>query len=243
MGGNLLEERKALIEIHLTGVKITPAILTNSSDTFIQLVQKYNLVFESVDIDVIDNTIIQGSVTLTPDQILDLLSEIRVKNHESNLIKLNFHLMVLDYSKYITPDILKISNEIVFQFESMDLFQENLKLHFEKYFEINPQIKFGLSISPNSCKEFEQLLKNHPEKLSVFNTLQLMTVYPGKQGSKFMEDPLKVIPSIRKLLPNVRIKVDGGLNPQTLIDISTEAYEALKNIDEISIGSFFQNAI
>lgn len=243
MGGNLLEERKASIETHLAGVQITPAILTNSSNSFNQLIQEYTKIFESIDIDIIDNTIIQGSITLTPDQILDLLSEVRLENPDVKFPKLNFHLMVLDYSKYITPDILKITNEIVFQFESMDFFQENLTLQFQKYLEINPQIKFGLSISPNSCKEFEQLLKCHSEKLSIFYTIQLMTVYPGNQGGRFLEDPLKLIPVIKKLLPKTKIKIDGGINPQTLIDISTEAYEALKKLDEISVGSYFQNAI
>jgi len=44
----------------------------------------------------------------------------------------------------------------------------------------------------------------------------VMTVHPGFGGQKFMHEAARKIIEIRKIVgPNVRIEVDGGIDPQT----------------------------
>ena len=45
------------------------------------------------------------------------------------------------------------------------------------------------------------------------NHYQLMSVYPGYQGTPFVEQTYKRIAELRKLMPNAIIEVDGGVGP------------------------------
>lgn len=48
-----------------------------------------------------------------------------------------------------------------------------------------------------------------------FDYVQLLTVSPGLPGQKFGEDTVNRINFLKENVPNVRIEVDGGINPET----------------------------
>jgi ribulose-phosphate 3-epimerase len=50
---------------------------------------------------------------------------------------------------------------------------------------------------------------------SVADGFQILTVSPGKAGQAFGEDSLKKIRFLRQKFPDVKIEVDGGINPKT----------------------------
>ncbi len=59
------------------------------------------------------------------------------------------------------------------------------------------------------------------EKLAAYlednstSSVQFLTVSPGFSGQKFMPEVLEKIKFLRSRWPNVKIRVDGGMNPET----------------------------
>jgi ribulose-phosphate 3-epimerase len=69
-------------------------------------------------------------------------------------------------------------------------------------------------------------------KLSKIDGVLIMTVKPGKYGSKFLPETLDKVREIRKITSEMNIEVDGGMNPANV----RKAREAGANI--FASGSF-----
>lgn len=85
--------------------------------------------------------------------------------------------------------------------------------------------EFGLVFLPNDEINIDLLPKN-------INLFQILAVIPGLSGQEFNVDALKKINSLKKGRPNVKISVDGGINPQTA-KLCKEA-----GADELVSGSY-----
>lgn len=48
-----------------------------------------------------------------------------------------------------------------------------------------------------------------------FSEFQVLAVYPGPAGQKFLPTVLEKIRFLRREMPNAKIEVDGGINPET----------------------------
>lgn len=46
----------------------------------------------------------------------------------------------------------------------------------------------------------------------------ILTVHPGFYGSKYLKKELQKIPQLKKMNPNLKVIVDGGMNPVTIKD-------------------------
>ncbi len=55
------------------------------------------------------------------------------------------------------------------------------------------------------------------EHLPYVDYILILTVHPGFYGSKYLASELKKIRPIKKINPNVKIIVDGGMNPKTIV--------------------------
>lgn len=66
-----------------------------------------------------------------------------------------------------------------------------------------------LAINPKT--EVERLLAHKDD----FKYFQILAVYPGLAGQKFLPEMIEKIKFLRKNLPDVIIEVDGGINPET----------------------------
>lgn len=67
----------------------------------------------------------------------------------------------------------------------------------------------GLAVSPNT--PLERVLPY----LDKLDTVLVMTVYPGRNGAKFLPRTVEKIRRLRKIAPGLNIEADGGINPKT----------------------------
>lgn len=109
---------------------------------------------------------------------------------------------------------------------------KTILIHFEAYgaeaeiFDAVSQIRelkleAGLCLSPQTPVE---LLKKFEGKVSQF---LLLGVSPGLQGQMFIPETLERIKILRKLFPNSKIEVDGGINESNIKNIVTAGADLL----------------
>lgn len=132
------------------------------------------------------------------------------------------HLMVKEPQKWIQKHGKKVDFCIV-QAETVDLGDYIKKTKSQKKkiaFALNPETKV-YKIKPY-LKDIDYVL--------------ILTVHPGFYGAKYLKYPLKKITEIKKINPNLKIIVDGGMNPTTAKDA------AKAGADYIVSGSFITKA-
>ncbi|OGZ52888.1 MAG: hypothetical protein A3B25_03690 [Candidatus Ryanbacteria bacterium RIFCSPLOWO2_01_FULL_48_26] len=76
---------------------------------------------------------------------------------------------------------------------------------------IATQYRAEIVLSSGPATPFE-VLRPYLHDVSYF---QVLAVYPGPSGQKFLPLVLEKIKLLRALRPNAKIEVDGGINPQT----------------------------
>ena len=82
----------------------------------------------------------------------------------------------------------------------------------------------------------ETKAKKVTKYLQVIAYVLILTVHPGFYGAKYLQYPLKKIKEIKKINPDTRIIVDGGMNTGTVQD-------AIKaGADYVVSGSFITKA-
>ncbi len=162
------------------------------------------------------------------------------KWHEvGNKLKLEVHLMVENPENEIDGWLNAGANRIIIHLEAIteETFSEIKKKTDEK------NVELMLAINPETPAEN---LRPYFGKTSEF---QILAVYPGPSGQKFLPLMVEKIRFLRSEMPNATIEVDGGMNEETLklsksagADIATSssyifnnpnpktAYETLKSI-------------
>jgi ribulose-phosphate 3-epimerase len=134
------------------------------------------------------------------------------------------HLMVQNPLAWIDKNAHKVDT-IIFHIESYHKFskiQDTIKLIKEKH------KKVGIAINPlTPVKSIQHLVKN-------INLVLLMTVHPGRYGSRFIVSALKKANKIKSFNPKIKIQIDGGINDKTL-------ERAKRYGDAFVVGSDIQN--
>ena len=135
------------------------------------------------------------------------------------------HLMLRDPIPWIEKNAYKVDT-IIFHIESYHKFskiQETIKL-IKKHHK-----KVGIAINPlTPVKSIRHLAKN-------INLVLIMTVHPGRYGSRFIVSALKKANKIITFNPKIKIQIDGGINEKTL--------ERAKRFGDAFVsGSYIQNA-
>lgn len=116
------------------------------------------------------------------------------------------HLMVKNPKKWIKESHKK-SNLIIFHIESIKSkaeIKETIKLIKSK------RKKAGIAINPKTK------VKKIIPYLNIIDMVLVLTVNPGKYGSKFLPNTLKKVKEIKKLKPKLDIELDGGINEKTI---------------------------
>ncbi len=116
------------------------------------------------------------------------------------------HLMIKNPEKWINKNWRK-ADTIIFHlepFKNEKEIENIIKLIKSK------GRKVGLAINPKTSVE-----KIRPY-LEQIDLVLIMTVNPGKYGSKFLPKTLKKIGQLRKMKRDIEVSVDGGINPRTI---------------------------
>lgn len=190
-------------------LKIIPSIIAKNQKEFDERFKKIERISKEFHLDVMDGKFVKN-------KSLNFDLELPRKKYQ-------VHLMVKNPEEYI--EIVRSKSEsIFFHFESTKNPQEIIDLIKSK------KKKVGLAINP---KTKIQKIKPYLKKI---NFVLLMTVNPGRYGSKFLPETLKKITELKKLKPNIKIGLDGGINEKTISKIKKYS------INFIVVGSYLQKS-
>jgi len=148
-----------------------------------------------VHLDVMDGHFVPN-ITIGPPVIAKL-------RKESDLVY-DAHLMISEPAKYIEPFAEAGADHITFHIEVTENPQKLIdRLH-------------DLGCSAGICLNPETPVEAVESVAPLCDMVLVMTVHPGFGGQAFMPEAAKKIVRVRELVgPNVRVEVDGGIDPQT----------------------------
>ena len=177
-------------------IEIAPSIL---SADFANLAEEIRQVaaagVKMVHLDVMDGHFVPN-ITFGPPVVAKL------RKHSD--LFFDTHLMITDPEKY-APEFVKAgSDHITFHIEATKQ-PEKLIDQLHKL-----GVSVGVTLNPNT--PVETIEKVAP----LCDMILVMTVYPGFGGQSFIEEAAKKCIRVRQIVgPNIRIEVDGGIDPKT----------------------------
>jgi ribulose-phosphate 3-epimerase len=148
-----------------------------------------------VHLDVMDGNFVPN-ITIGPPVIAKL--------RKVSKLVFDAHLMIADPAKYAKAFVDAGANHITFHIEAADKLEKLVdQLH-----------EFGCTagVCLNPETPVEALEKIAP----LCDMVLVMTVHPGLGAQKFMPEAAKKIVQIREMVgPEIRVEVDGGIDPQS----------------------------
>ncbi len=115
------------------------------------------------------------------------------------------HLMITDPCAYAPRFVEAGANHITFHVETVDDAPDMVRyLH-------DLGVSAGITLNPETpLKEIEKVAP-------LCDMVLVMTVHPGFGGQEFIDEATEKCIKLREIVgPNVRIEVDGGINPETV---------------------------
>jgi ribulose-phosphate 3-epimerase len=176
-------------------VEIVPSIL---SADFARLADEIAIVASAgvsmVHLDVMDGHFVPN-ITIGPPVIAKL-------RKYSDLI-FDAHLMISEPAKYVERFIEAGANHLTFHIEVADEPEELIdRLH-------KLDCSAGICLNPDTPVETIETIA------PLCDMILVMTVHPGFGGQEFIPEAAKKIATVREIVgPDIRIEVDGGIDPQ-----------------------------
>jgi ribulose-phosphate 3-epimerase len=177
-------------------VEIVPSIL---SADFARLAEEIAIV-ESAGINMVHLDVMDGhfvpNITIGPPVIAKL--------RKCSRLVFDAHLMISEPSKYAKSFALAGANHITFHIETAN---QPLKL-IDKIHDLG--CSAGICLNPETPVEAIESVG------PLCDMVLVMTVRPGFGGQEFMPEAAKKISGVRDIVgPDIRIEVDGGIDPKT----------------------------
>jgi len=177
-------------------IEVVPSILSADFARLADEIAEITLAgVRMVHLDVMDGHFVPN-ITIGPPVIAKL-------RKASNLV-FDAHLMISEPAKYAGPFAEAGADHITFHIEVSD---DPLKL-IDKLHDLG--CSAGICLNPETPVEAVVEVAPHCDMVLV------MTVHPGFGGQEFMPEAAKKIAHVREIVgPDIRIEVDGGIDPQT----------------------------
>ena len=174
-------------------IKIAPSILSADLSKINQEIKEVEKYADLIHVDIMDGIFVPPT---TVDS--NFVKTIKTK------VPLDVHLMVHE------PSDSYIKGFIDAGAYSITIHEEACKnpSHQISFIKKN-NTKSGISIKPNTP------LNKITKYVDIVDMVLEMTVEPGWAGQKFIESTMPKVRELRKLMPNMDIEVDGGINPYT----------------------------
>ena len=207
-------------------MKIIPSLVELSPTYLFDRITFLSPYYSHFQIDIEDGKFIENK-TLSTQEFVDYCLN---GYNQTKLIKFDFHLMEIGFERSIEL-LSQIKNLI-----QIDTILLHTKLH-PKLHELQqkyPSFHIGIVINPEEnvdivAQEFS--LKSVP-------AVQLMTVFPGKQGQSFIPESLKKIERLKKRGYSGPIFIDGAVNEMSFPLLK----QILTNSDILCPGSYLAKA-
>jgi ribulose-phosphate 3-epimerase len=176
-------------------VQVFPSIL---SGDFGRLAEEAKRLEEAgadgIHVDIMDGHFVPN-LTLGPKAVAAI--------NRSTELFLDVHVMIYNPYDFVEDLVAAGADRITFHFEATEDHAETIafikKCGIEVGLAFRPETSF--SMVPQYAKNVDLVL--------------LMTVNPGFGGQKFMPKVLEKLKLTRKMFPDLKIQVDGGVNDQT----------------------------
>lgn len=187
---------------------IIPAIIAKSQKELDERIKKVSS--NIYQLDIMDGKFVKNK------SLMFNFSLLKGKKYEA-------HLMIKNPESWILKNWKKI-DMIIFHLESTKNPEVLIKIIKSK------KRRVGIAINPNTS--FEKL----EPYINKIDMVLIMTVNPGKYGSKFLPKTIEKIKKLRKLKPKLNIEVDGG------IDIKTIKLVNKMGVNRFVVGSYLQKS-
>lgn len=172
--------------------EIVPAIIAKDFGDFKDKVDKVKGVVNWIHLDVVDGKFAQNTTWGDPKEIL---------NYDPDAF-LSVHLMVEKPEEQVEAWALSPVRSIFFHHESTDAHERIINTCKENETSVGIALKIETPID---------VLEPWIEKI---DAVLLMGVDIGFYGSEFKEEVIAKIHNLRGFYPNIKIVVDGGMNPE-----------------------------
>ncbi len=189
--------------------QIIPSIIARSQKELEERIDKVKRYANLIQLDVMDGE-------LVPHTSFEFNFKLPKNNYEA-------HLMLESPKGWLMKHKSSI-NSVIIHYESEAHIHEFIKLA-KKH-----KKKVGIALNPDTDAEAIKQYLKYIDKILV------MTVYPGKYGSRFQSSELNKINFLRGLAPRLDIEVDGGIDNRT-IKLCKQA-----GANQFVVGSYLQNA-
>jgi len=192
---------------------VIPSIIAKSQKELDKRIRKLNNLVKYIQLDLMDGKFVRNK---------SLNFNFKVPSK----FDCEAHLMIESPKNWIIKNANKI-NTIIFHIESCKSKKEVLNLiNFIK----SKKKKVGIAINPKTeINRIEDYIK-------LIDVVLIMTVSPGKYGSKFLPKCLEKVKYLRKKYHKLNIEVDGGINNKTIhIPLKSGA-------NKFVVGSYLQKS-
>jgi len=170
--------------------RIFPAIIAGDQKDFNSKIKKIENVSRVIHLDFMDGKFVKNK---------SLGLNLRLKKG----FYYHAHLMVDNPKKYVEKYKGRIGM-FLNQWESI-----KNKKRYINWLKKNNQL-VGFALKP------ETKISEIKEYLTEIDFILILTVHPGKYGAKFLKSPLKKIEKIKRINQDIKIIVDGGMNPKNI---------------------------
>ncbi|MDP3792546.1 MAG: ribulose-phosphate 3-epimerase [bacterium] len=173
--------------------QIIPAILTDSSVKFKELVSKLESLTDRIHFDIADGDFVPNKTIKGYDELKEMASA----------VKFDIHLMVKKPQDQLENWFQTNADRFIIHAESdVDLgaIIKDVKEHKKKV---------GLALNPET---------NVEQIESYFNDVdfvQFMTIHPGFQSQQFLNEVVDKVAVFHNKYPDIIIMCDGGITPET----------------------------
>ena len=174
-------------------VEIIPAILTDSSIRFKELIHKLEPHTDWIHLDVADGIFIPNKTVKGYEELKEIESA----------VKFDIHLMVQKPQDQLKEWFNTPADRFLIHAESgvnLNWILDEIHKHGRRA---------GLVLNPET--EVDKV----KEFFDKIDYIQFMTVYPGFQGQVFLNQVINKIAEFHNEYPKIKIWVDGGVTPET----------------------------
>lgn len=174
--------------------QIIPSILVSSEEQFLDHINAIKLVCSFVQLDIADGLFCDGKTWIDPIAVKEKMD-----------IDFELHMMVANPLKEIKRwNNIERLKRIVFHYEAVD----------DIVHAVTEMNAFGrdvcVCLNPDTPINVLEPVIGHIE------SIQCMSVYPGKQGQSFLLSTLDKIRAFHAQYPHVPISDDGAVNKETI---------------------------
>ncbi|MCL4375099.1 hypothetical protein M1523_04550 [Patescibacteria group bacterium] len=185
-------------------MEIIPALLEPTPTALVHQINRLAPFFSRFQIDIADGVYVTNT-TVTVAEALTAIANPRPG--AASPVSFDLHLMVKDYETQLKT-VERLSRRIKI---NAVLIHASLSPDYPR---LARQFSFpiGLVINPNAS--IKQLDKHYA--LSNLPVIQVMSIFPGRQGQTFIPETLNKIEQLRRIGYRNKIFLDGGINDRTL---------------------------